>query len=67
VHTGVQTEKKRKAGSRITNADAFGSEGQALNEGAIGEKKDAGTGFRKKAGRSVFSLSNHNDEKFMVG
>ncbi|KAJ8593352.1 WLM-domain-containing protein [Rhizopogon salebrosus TDB-379] len=50
MHTGIQTEKKRKAGSRITNTNAFGSEGQALNEGAIGEKKDAGTGFRKKAG-----------------
>ncbi|KAG1747196.1 WLM-domain-containing protein [Suillus paluster] len=50
VHTGVQSEKKRKAGSRITNANAFGSGGKALNEGAIGEKKEAGTGFRKKAG-----------------
>ncbi|KAG0705701.1 WLM-domain-containing protein [Suillus ampliporus] len=50
VHTGVQSEKKRKAGSRITNANAFSSGGKALNEDAIGEKKDAGTGFRKKAG-----------------
>lgn len=50
VHTGAQSEKKRKAGSRITNANAFGSSGQALNEGIIGEKKETGTGFRKKAG-----------------
>lgn len=50
VHTGAQSEKKRKAGSRITNANAFGSGGKALNEGIIGEKKVAGTGFRKKAG-----------------
>lgn len=49
-HTGAQSEKKRKAGSRITNASAFGSCGKALNEGIIGEKKEAGTGFRKKAG-----------------
>lgn len=50
VHTGAQSEKKRKAGSRITNANAFGSSGKALNEDIIGEKKVAGTGFRKKAG-----------------
>ncbi|KAG1747179.1 WLM domain-containing protein [Suillus paluster] len=45
VHTGVQSEKKRKAGSRITNANAFSSGGKALNEDAIVEKKEAGTGF----------------------
>ncbi|KAG1821763.1 WLM domain-containing protein [Suillus subaureus] len=50
VHTGAQSEKKRKAGSRINNANAFGSGGKALNDGIIGEKKEAGTGFRKKAG-----------------
>jgi hypothetical protein len=50
VHTGAQSEKKRKAGSRITNANAFGSDGKALNEGVIDEKKEVGTGFRKKAG-----------------
>ncbi|KAG1844051.1 WLM-domain-containing protein [Suillus subalutaceus] len=50
VHTGAQSEKKRKAGSRITNANAFVSGGKALNEGVIGETKEAGTGFRKKAG-----------------
>ncbi|KAG1750749.1 WLM domain-containing protein [Suillus lakei] len=50
VHTGAQSEKKRKAGSRITNANTFGSGGKALNEDAIGEKKESGTGFRKKAG-----------------
>ncbi|KAG1805055.1 WLM domain-containing protein [Suillus plorans] len=38
VHTGAQSEKKRKAGSRITNANAFGSSGKALNDGIIGEK-----------------------------
>ncbi|KAG2157884.1 WLM-domain-containing protein [Suillus bovinus] len=53
VHTGAQSEKKRKAGSRITNTNVFGLGGKALNEGAIGEKKEAGTGFRKKAGRHV--------------
>lgn len=50
VHTGAQSEKKRKAGSRITNANAFGSGGKALNDGVISERKEAGTGFRKKAG-----------------
>jgi len=65
VHTGAQTEKKRKAGSRITNPNVFGSEGKALNEGAIGEKKEAGTGFRKKAGRFGFHLT--NDGKLILG
>ncbi|KAG2147593.1 WLM-domain-containing protein [Suillus clintonianus] len=49
VHTGVQSEKKRKPGSRIASAGAFGSGGKALNEGVIGDKKEAGTGFGKKA------------------
>ncbi|KAG1859434.1 WLM domain-containing protein [Suillus tomentosus] len=50
VHTGAQSEKKRKASSRITNANTFSLSGKALNEGIIGEKKETGTGFRKKAG-----------------
>ncbi|EIW83877.1 WLM-domain-containing protein [Coniophora puteana RWD-64-598 SS2] len=49
VHTGAQTERKRKAGARVTSR-AFEAGGQALNEGAEGEEKSAGTGFRKQAG-----------------
>lgn len=64
MHTGAQTEKKRKAGSRLMNSSAFGSGGKTLNEGAIGEKKETGTGFGKKAGRSVLHLSNGGE--FMV-
>ncbi|KAG1750753.1 hypothetical protein EDB19DRAFT_1825017 [Suillus lakei] len=57
VHTGVQYEKKkRKAGSRITNANTFVSGGKALNGGAIDEKQEASTGFRKKAGRRIQTL-----------
>jgi hypothetical protein len=67
VHTGAQSEKKRKAGSRITNANAFGSDGKALNEGVIGEKKEVGTGFRKKAGRYVFCISSSGSSRVMVG
>jgi hypothetical protein len=67
VHTGAQSEKKRKAGSRITNANAFGSGGKALNDGVISERKDAGTGFRKKAGRYMFRLSNSEGSCIMVG
>ncbi|KAL4081832.1 WLM domain-containing protein [Scleroderma yunnanense] len=47
-HTGAQTTKKRKAGSRVTSAGAFPSVGKALNDGLDGA---VGTGFRKKAGR----------------
>ncbi|KAI0077919.1 WLM-domain-containing protein [Panus rudis PR-1116 ss-1] len=46
-HTGAQTEKKRKAGSRVTSKTAFKGDGKALNEGQEGS---GGTGFGKKAG-----------------
>ncbi|KIJ70022.1 hypothetical protein HYDPIDRAFT_79182 [Hydnomerulius pinastri MD-312] len=49
-HTGAQTSKKRKAGSRVTNSSAFKSTGKALNEDVDEERKGLGTGFRKKAG-----------------
>ncbi|KAI0707333.1 WLM domain-containing protein [Earliella scabrosa] len=50
-HTGAQTAKKRKAGSRVTAKNLFTGSGRALNEDAEGEEqKKAGTGFRKKAG-----------------
>ncbi|KDQ57192.1 hypothetical protein JAAARDRAFT_35796 [Jaapia argillacea MUCL 33604] len=50
-HTGAQTVKKRKAGSRVTAQNVFKGDGAALNHDAQGEEsKKAGTGFRKKAG-----------------
>ncbi|KZT39101.1 WLM-domain-containing protein [Sistotremastrum suecicum HHB10207 ss-3] len=50
LHTGAQTEKKRKSGSRITAKDKFTGTGKALNEDVSDEdKKKIGTGFRKKA------------------
>ena len=45
-HTGAQTTKKRKPGSRVTKD--FGGDGQALNDGTPG---GLGTGFRKQAQR----------------
>ncbi|KAH9838256.1 WLM domain-containing protein [Rhodofomes roseus] len=50
-HTGAQTAKKRKAGSRITAIGTFRGSGHALNEDASDEEqKKSGAGFRKKAG-----------------
>lgn len=50
-HTGVQTAKKRKAGSRVTAKGTFRGSGRAINEDASGEEqKKSGAGFRKKAG-----------------
>ncbi|TFK92648.1 WLM-domain-containing protein [Polyporus arcularius HHB13444] len=50
-HTGAQTAKKRKAGSRVTAKGLFQGAGKALNEDVEDEEqKKAGTGFRKKAG-----------------
>ncbi|KAI0001516.1 WLM domain-containing protein [Russula compacta] len=46
--TGAQTSKRRKAGSRVTDAGTFSGSGQALN--ADEDEKTTGTGFRKKAG-----------------
>lgn len=52
THTGAQTAKKRKAGSRVKAKDAFKGEGKALNADLDEEaQKKLGTGFRKKAGR----------------
>ncbi|CCM00098.1 uncharacterized protein FIBRA_02125 [Fibroporia radiculosa] len=50
-HTGAQTTKKRKAGSRVTAQGTFKGPGKALN-GDISdqEQRKAGAGFRKKAG-----------------
>ena len=45
-HTGAQTAKKRKAGSRV--AKDFGGDGKALNDGTPG---GSGAGFRKRAQR----------------
>ncbi|KIM68575.1 hypothetical protein SCLCIDRAFT_882192 [Scleroderma citrinum Foug A] len=49
-HTGAQTIKKRKAGSRVTTADAFPSAGRALNDNLDEDVKAVGSRFRKKAG-----------------
>ncbi|KAF9820906.1 hypothetical protein IEO21_01133 [Rhodonia placenta] len=50
-HTGPQTAKRRKAGTRVTAQGSFKGSGKALNEDASDEEqKKAGTGFRKKAG-----------------
>ncbi|KAI6003952.1 WLM-domain-containing protein [Pisolithus albus] len=49
LHTGAQTTKKRKAGSRITNSSAFPSTGKALNDDLDDDTKTVGTGFRKQA------------------
>lgn len=50
-HTGAQTAKKRKAGSRVTASGTFKGSGRALNEDASDDDgKKGGTGFRKKAG-----------------
>ncbi|CAL1716689.1 unnamed protein product [Somion occarium] len=48
-HTGAQTAKKRKAGSRVTAKDAFKGEGMALSAGGDNEAV-VGTGFGKRAG-----------------
>lgn len=51
-HTGAQTAKRRKAGSRVTAQNIFRGEGRALNEDVFDEDwKKAGAGFRKQAGR----------------
>lgn len=52
MHTGAQTMKKRKAGSRVTARSAFKGDGRALNEDLTGDDESkAGTGFGKRAGR----------------
>ncbi|KAI0671770.1 WLM domain-containing protein [Trametes maxima] len=49
-HTGAQTAKRRKAGSRITAQGTFKGAGRALDEDVSDEdQKKAGAGFRKKA------------------
>ncbi|KAI0775183.1 WLM domain-containing protein [Trametes elegans] len=49
-HTGAQTAKRRKAGSRVTAQGTFAGAGRALNEDVSDEEeKKAGAGFRKKA------------------
>ncbi|KAI0264513.1 WLM domain-containing protein [Gloeopeniophorella convolvens] len=50
THTGAQTVKRRKAGSRVTAAGAFVGDGLALNVNADDTEKTAGAGFRRKAG-----------------
>ncbi|KAI0749788.1 WLM domain-containing protein [Daedaleopsis nitida] len=50
-HTGAQTAKKRKAGTRVTAKGLFQGSGRALNDDVEDEEqKKAGAGFRKKAG-----------------
>ncbi|KAI0034741.1 WLM domain-containing protein [Vararia minispora EC-137] len=52
-HTGAQTAKKRKPGSRVRAADAFVGEGRALNADIIDkDQKKVGSGFGKRAQRS---------------
>jgi hypothetical protein len=56
--TGAQTQKQRKAGSRIRNPHAFGGpeaseSGRALDEDIDDPAlKKRGSGFRKQANRS---------------
>ncbi|KAI6029124.1 WLM-domain-containing protein [Pisolithus microcarpus] len=50
LHTGAQTTKKCKAGSRVTNSSAFPSTGKALNDDLDDDTKAVGTGFRKQTG-----------------
>ncbi|KAI6151961.1 WLM-domain-containing protein [Pisolithus tinctorius] len=49
LHTGAQTTRKRKAGSRVTSSSAFPSTGKVLNDDLAHEMKAVGTGFRKQA------------------
>ncbi|KAI0688490.1 hypothetical protein BC835DRAFT_1419085, partial [Cytidiella melzeri] len=50
-HTGRQTTRKRKAGSRVTVQGTFNGVGRALDEHVEDESiKKAGAGFRKQAG-----------------
>ncbi|KAI0833515.1 WLM domain-containing protein [Trametes gibbosa] len=49
-HTGAQTMKRRKAGSRVTAQGMFRGSGRAMNDDVSGaEDKKAGAGFRKRA------------------
>jgi len=48
LHTGAQTAKKRKAGSRVTSSHAFSGEGTALSKSGDGA---TGIGFGKRAYR----------------
>ena len=50
-HTGAQTGKKRKPGSRVTSQGAFVGEGKMLRTDDNSQQNDIGTGFRKRAGR----------------
>ncbi|KAF7966547.1 hypothetical protein HWV62_37892 [Athelia sp. TMB] len=49
LHTGRQTEKKRKAGGRVTGQNAFIGQGKTLNEAVDDDGKAKGTGFGKRA------------------
>ncbi|KAI0692082.1 WLM domain-containing protein [Cytidiella melzeri] len=50
-HTGRQTTRKHKAGSRVTAQGTFNGVGRALDEHVEDESiKKAGAGFRKQAG-----------------
>jgi DNA-dependent metalloprotease WSS1 len=50
-HTGAQTERKRKAGSRLTSSSAFQGVGVSLRstEECMAASSGVGSGFRKKA------------------
>ncbi|KAH9849702.1 WLM domain-containing protein [Lenzites betulinus] len=49
-HTGAQTAKRRKAGSRVKAQGTFLGSGRTLNDDVSdAEEKKAGAGFRKKA------------------
>lgn len=56
--TGAQTEKKRKAGARVTALGKFAGEGKQLNDDIADEAAKAkGSGFRKQANRFACVLS----------
>lgn len=53
-HTGAQTAKKKKAGSRVTSKYAFAGEGTTVSGDSTEDKrKIKGGNFGKQAGRFV--------------
>lgn len=58
LHTGAQTAKKRKAGSRVSSGYAFVGEGSTLCDS---DDDGRGTGFGKRANRYVCAI-----DRFML-
>lgn len=52
-HTGAQSTKKRKAGTRVRDTNVFIGQGKALNGDVEEGKKAMGAGFGKQAARWV--------------